>query len=173
MINLYHIILKTFFSESFTYINSNVNSACCISEYEGIHRRCSCNVHEHPWRDHGIFSTTAAPNSSTPRNFSTTATPNSSTITPGVDFASECKKLCNADDGCKGYLIRNYTHHVTHDYVKCELATTSECTNVTCTGPWNKGNIGILDPSIKCASNGGSGRWGSGCFVKIKSKTQH
>ena len=103
-------------------------------------------------------------------NFSTTAAPNSSTITPEIDVVCECRKLCRADDGCKGYVIRNYTHHAIHDYVKCELATTSECTNVTCTGPWNKRNIGIIDPSIKCA-HGGSGRWGSGCFIKNKSNT--
>jgi len=65
---------------------------------------------------------------------------------------SRCKRACDNDNNCKGY--------VKHSYGYCETATTSNC-------PWdckliNKGNVGELVDDATCGINFG------GCFIKAE-----
>ena len=66
----------------------------------------------------------------------------------------DCRNLCSLDTGCKGY--------ATHEAGVCNLATNSSCP-FDCDGPYNGENIGKIDPTALCGTNG---KWNGGCMIK-------
>ena len=72
---------------------------------------------------------------------------------------SFCKKICDGDVNCKGY-VDGYRIGVS-----CQIATTSDCTNNG--AKYNIGNVGNLDKDGLCGSTGNNY---DGCFIKSSGK---
>ena len=64
-----------------------------------------------------------------------------------------CKKLCDEDNNCKGYVKTTYSE-------SCQIATTSSCPSGCST--YQRGNVGSLTLAGTC----GSWKRYYGCFIK-------
>ena len=64
-----------------------------------------------------------------------------------------CKELCDQDLNCKGYVNRGPND--------CNIATTSDCSAIDCTGPWGIGNVGKLVRTCTASESSTEG-----CYIK-------
>ena len=135
------------------YCQSSVSSACCLTGIEGIHARCSCDIED--------YNSTSLNDTETNEK-STTVIANPTKSRAELD--ADCKIMCTNDEKCKGYVLRNYTDST--PFVRCELATDSNCSSLNCTGLHGNAT-GPLDPYSVCAQ-GGRRQWGDGCTIKCQ-----
>ena len=67
---------------------------------------------------------------------------------------AECKLFCDKDVNCKGYVGRVPNG--------CNIATTSSCSAIDCSGPIDMGNVGKLMNTCTVAESSSNG-----CYIKL------
>ena len=76
---------------------------------------------------------------------------------------SDCKRLCNQDPNCKGYVQTPQVFPGQLEY--CEVATTSPCDKDSTGRKFHSGTNGKLLDSAACGRGSGPGGY-DGCYIK-------